>query len=61
MAEFMYSEEFDFSEDDDSIRPKKKRENRRRWREIEKFKEQRRLSKELAQNDAAYYDFLEDF
>jgi hypothetical protein len=41
-------------------RPKKKRECKRCWREIEKLKEKRRLSKELACNDQVYFDLLEE-
>jgi hypothetical protein len=50
-----------YDEDEEFIRPSKKRETKRRWREIERLKERRRLSKELAGNDAEYFDFLEPF
>jgi hypothetical protein len=50
-----------YDEDEEFISPNKKRETKRRWREIERLKERRRLSKELAGNDAEYFDFLEPF
>ncbi len=58
MANLIFDTEYDQHETE---QPKRKRENKRRWREIEKFKEKRRLSRELARNHTAYYDFLEEF
>lgn len=46
--------------DDDFTPVKKKRDNKRRWREIERHKEKRRLFKEASQNEMAYFDFLEE-
>lgn len=37
-----------------------KRRGKRRWREIEQFKEKRRLSKEIVRDDEKYFDLLDD-
>ena len=58
MANANYSVQYDY--EDEISKPRRKRESKRRWREIERYKEQRRLSREIAQNDIEYFDLLED-
>ncbi len=38
---------------------KKRASNKRRWRDIERFKERSRLAKEIVRDDNLYFDLLE--
>ena len=52
---------FDEISDYDEVeidQPARKR-SKRRWRDIEQFKERRRLSKEIVRDDDKYFDLLE--
>lgn len=54
-----YNNTAELFDDEDFVRPKKRNNSKRRWREIERAHEKRRLSKELARNDTIYFDLLE--
>ncbi|MCJ8274183.1 MAG: DUF3545 family protein [Psychrosphaera sp.] len=54
---------FDEYSDYDDVREynpvNKKRATRRRWQDIENFKERRRLSREIIRDDNLYFELLE--
>lgn len=51
-----YSDHYDTREYN---QPHKKKASKRRWRDIEKIKEQSRLSLELVRDDFVYFDMLD--
>lgn len=51
-----YSDHYD---DRDYGTNNKKRSSKRRWRDIERFKERSRLAREIVRDDNLYFDLLE--
>ena len=55
-----YLDEYaDYYEDREYARTEKAKPTRRRWRDIERFFEQKRLFKEIVPDDESYFDMLE--
>ena len=54
-----YFDDYSEFDDVDIEQPARKRNNKRRWRDIETLKEKRRLSREIIRDDEKYFDMLE--
>jgi hypothetical protein len=56
-----YFDDYNEFDDADIEQPIRKRNSKRRWRDIESLKEKRRLSREIIRDDDKYFDMLEQY